>query len=116
MPLVYGDWCAGYLPQELAVRRVLSEQAGEFRRARTLLACGQQQNFSTGLDDVRRRRHTLDRLVKGEVQRITGCGCDYGIYRFGKLLQHDIRNKLDSAAVGRDGIAGEDTANRPDRI
>ena len=111
LPLVDDDRRARNLVQELLRPRVAAQHRGELRRADPLGALAQQQNFSAGPDDVVRGVDALERLVEGEVERMSGGAGNGRVEELRHPRYRGRTNEVDSRGVGRLRRAGKDAAD-----
>ena len=68
-----------------------------------------QEYFPPGLDDFRRRRDPLDRLIERKIEWIAGRRRDGRVHRFPELMRHGRGNEPDSLGVRFFGISGKNT-------
>ena len=90
----------------------VAQHPAELRRARAFLASGRQQDRPPGFHDVGGGRHSLDRLVIREVQRVSGGRGDRGVDGLVEGLQHHLRDELDAGPVRLLRVSGEDAGDR----
>src|ERR1017187_3245773 len=109
LPLIHFNWGLSNLIEKILKSCERAHAVSEFRGAHPLPALAQDENSSARLGDVLRGGDSLDGLVEGQVQRISGGAGDHRICGLGQCFERGVLKKLNGCRVSLDRIACKDS-------